>query len=218
MRPTPSDLALCIRAHRSALTDGGTATCDVLLVLGADGIHSATRRTLLNDAAEEYERASQHFKAEELRRSGKVDPVWSGTVAYRATIPLERILALNPHHNAAKIFQNVSPLNTNPRESRTGSLIYPHSVPRREQAHHRVPNLAWGPPALERGSIHSDKRGTIFGGKTSQECSLSEVNMMAGNPKCNRSCRCDEYFHSQVSQYINWLAIVHGRAATSLGN
>ena len=73
--------------------DGTTKTCDVLI--GADGIHSASRHKLLNDVAEHAN--SQEFVKELL---AKVDPVWSGTVAYRAVIPSVKLRAVNPGHTA----------------------------------------------------------------------------------------------------------------------
>lgn len=100
----PSDPSSPITLH---FKDGTTATCDVLV--GADGIHSATRHTLLNIAAQEAEaKNTEDGKkfANELR--GKVDPVWSGSVAYRSVIPKEVLAKINPNHPAMTINQNVS--------------------------------------------------------------------------------------------------------------
>ncbi|KAH8111730.1 FAD/NAD-binding domain-containing protein [Phellopilus nigrolimitatus] len=86
--------------------DGTTATCDVLI--GADGIHSATRHTLLGLAAADAEAdgSDEGRKSAEILR-GMVDPVWSGSVAYRGVIPRERLEKLNPNHRAMKTPQNV---------------------------------------------------------------------------------------------------------------
>lgn len=71
--------------------DGSHATCDVLI--GADGVKSAVRASLVQELAA---RASSAHEAEELRRAA--EPRWSGTSAYRATIPAEMLRALLPGH------------------------------------------------------------------------------------------------------------------------
>lgn len=76
--------------------DGTTATCDVLV--GADGINSSVRRVLLREQA-------HHARAEGRQRDsdnilGSVDPVWTGTLAYTATISAERLREKAPHHRA----------------------------------------------------------------------------------------------------------------------
>lgn len=77
--------------------DGSTSTCHVLI--GADGVHSPTRRTLLELAAQKAETAQDgKGAAAELRQ--KIDPVWSGLTAYRMVISAEKLKALNPHHGA----------------------------------------------------------------------------------------------------------------------
>lgn len=80
-------------------TDGSTATCDVLV--GADGIHSATRKTLLEEAAA----LADPGQAETLR--GLKEPVWSGSVAYRAVVSGEALRRVNPGHRALTTPQNV---------------------------------------------------------------------------------------------------------------
>lgn len=87
--------------------DGSKATCDVLV--GADGIHSATRHTMLERAALDAvaEGGVQSLKrAAQLRMS--IDPVWSGSIAYRALVPFERLIAINPDHGALSTLQSVS--------------------------------------------------------------------------------------------------------------
>ena len=71
--------------------DETIATCDVLI--GADGIHSYTRHKLLKDVAQ---RAESEEEATKLL--AQVDPVWSGTVAYRAVIPCAKLRVVNPNH------------------------------------------------------------------------------------------------------------------------
>ena len=78
--------------------DGTTATCDVLL--GADGIHSATRKVLLNLAASDAEKSGAEDAqktADSLR--GFIDPIWSGAMIYRGVIPREKLEKLNPKHS-----------------------------------------------------------------------------------------------------------------------
>lgn len=87
--------------------DGTTSTCDVLIA--ADGIHSATRHTMLELAAVDAEAdgSEEGKKAAETLR-GMVDPVWSGSVAYRAIVPREKLEKINPNHSAMFTAQNVS--------------------------------------------------------------------------------------------------------------
>jgi len=59
--------------------DGSTATCDLLV--GCDGIKSTIRRQMLEEKA-------QAGRPELL---SMIDPVWTGTIAYRGLIPVERL-------------------------------------------------------------------------------------------------------------------------------
>lgn len=74
--------------------DGETAVCDVLV--GADGLKSAVRKTLMTEKA--------HFAQSEGRRAeaadcfASIDPLWSGTNSYRALIPTDRLRAIYPNH------------------------------------------------------------------------------------------------------------------------
>ena len=78
--------------------DGSSSFCDVLI--GADGLKSAVRRTFL---VEEAELAKSEGKwAEVAKINASVDPVWSGTNAYRALIPAEKLRARNPDHPILK--------------------------------------------------------------------------------------------------------------------
>lgn len=79
--------------------DGTTALADVLV--GADGVKSATRRTLFQSLAKKAEingGKNAAVSAEALRKS--ITPVWTGTVAYRCLIPTERLQKLCPGHRA----------------------------------------------------------------------------------------------------------------------
>ncbi|KDQ56872.1 hypothetical protein JAAARDRAFT_36352 [Jaapia argillacea MUCL 33604] len=78
--------------------DGTTSTCDVLL--GADGIKSAVRRTMLEN---QIAQASPEESRELLER---VPPMWSGTVAYRGLIPRPILEAKWPKHQAFNFAMN----------------------------------------------------------------------------------------------------------------
>ncbi|KAL4266019.1 FAD/NAD(P)-binding domain superfamily protein [Pleurotus pulmonarius] len=67
-------------------SDGSMAECDVLL--GCDGIKSVIRAQMLRDKAQENN---------DRGLLDLIDPVWSGTIAYRGLIPAER---LNEDHRA----------------------------------------------------------------------------------------------------------------------
>jgi salicylate hydroxylase len=74
--------------------DGSVTSCDVLI--GADGLKSAVRRTFLAEKAEWAK--SEEKWAEVANINASVDPVWSGTNAYRALIPADRLRARAPDH------------------------------------------------------------------------------------------------------------------------
>uniref|UniRef100_A0A0W0FYG3 FAD-binding domain-containing protein n=1 Tax=Moniliophthora roreri TaxID=221103 RepID=A0A0W0FYG3_MONRR len=79
--------------ERTVLSDSNPY-CDVLL--GADGLKSAVRRTLLGEKSRWAQSEGRYKEAAELMHS--IDPVWSGTIAYRALIPSERLQARFPSH------------------------------------------------------------------------------------------------------------------------
>ncbi|KAL5499136.1 hypothetical protein ACEPAH_1654 [Sanghuangporus vaninii] len=89
--------------------DGSEAYCDVLI--GADGIHSATRHAMLELVVQELEKKGSEADknlSQTLRSPGKLDPIWTGSIAYRALIPREHLEVLNPSHRAFSGMMNVS--------------------------------------------------------------------------------------------------------------
>lgn len=64
--------------------DGRTAGAD--LVVGADGLRSIIRRSLI----------TAKFPGEKDR----IDPIWSGSIAYRSIIPAETLMQRAPNHPA----------------------------------------------------------------------------------------------------------------------
>ena len=73
---------------RLVFADGTSATCDVLI--GADGVKSAVRATMLNDLAS---RAGDEAQAENLRES--IPPRFSGAISFRAVVPKERLTQIS---------------------------------------------------------------------------------------------------------------------------
>ncbi|KZP18795.1 FAD/NAD(P)-binding domain-containing protein [Athelia psychrophila] len=73
--------------------DGTTAECDVLV--GADGIKSAVRATLVSNLAKEGKITKEE--------ATQPNPVWSGTVVYRNLVPKERLEAQAPGHRALTV-------------------------------------------------------------------------------------------------------------------
>ncbi|KAL6309371.1 FAD/NAD(P)-binding domain-containing protein [Sparassis latifolia] len=74
--------------------DGTTATADVLV--GADGVKSAVRRTAMRELAQ------GKSNAEAAQLLSAAEPRWSGTCAYRTTIPTELIKARLPGHRVLR--------------------------------------------------------------------------------------------------------------------
>ncbi|KAG2159372.1 uncharacterized protein EDB93DRAFT_1115345 [Suillus bovinus] len=74
--------------------DDSTSTTDVLV--GADGIHSAVRKTLFETIGPDVIDPSKirHYS----------DPSWTGTLVYRGTFPAEKLSKLDPHNVALKGF------------------------------------------------------------------------------------------------------------------
>ncbi|KAF9563568.1 FAD/NAD(P)-binding domain-containing protein [Agrocybe pediades] len=74
--------------------DGTQASCDVLL--GADGLKSSVRRSLLGEKAQWAQ--SQNNWSEAADITAMIEPTWSGTNAYRALIPADRLRSRRPEH------------------------------------------------------------------------------------------------------------------------
>ena len=74
--------------------DGTTATCDFLV--GADGVKSAVRASMLEDVAAGLRARGQADDADVVLRA--VKPVWSGTMAYRTAIRTEDVQRRFPNH------------------------------------------------------------------------------------------------------------------------
>ncbi|KAG5731013.1 Salicylate hydroxylase [Termitomyces sp. T112] len=79
--------------------DGSTAKCDILI--GADGIRSAVRRSMLIQQAKKETALGRITESEELINN--IEPVWTGILAYRALIPTERLQAYREAHPEMKI-------------------------------------------------------------------------------------------------------------------
>lgn len=76
--------------------DGTTATADVLI--GADGIKSATRNSMYSRLASKADIVDQAL-ARTLRNFK--DPSWTGTYAYRSLIDAKELLRTSPNHQSA---------------------------------------------------------------------------------------------------------------------
>ena len=74
--------------------DGSTATCDILI--GADGVKSAVRKTMFHEAALWAESQHRNADAAELRNLSELR--FSGVFAYRTLIPASRLSSINPQH------------------------------------------------------------------------------------------------------------------------
>ncbi|KAI8992893.1 FAD/NAD-P-binding domain-containing protein [Trametes punicea] len=72
--------------------DSSNATCDVLV--GCDGIRSVVRRQMLEDHV--YE----HGGKPELL--DLIEPIWSGTIAYRGLVPVDRLKGKDGEHRTIR--------------------------------------------------------------------------------------------------------------------
>ena len=81
----------------SLLFEDGTNTfCDILV--GADGLKSAVRRSLLREKASRAQSLNNWSEAADI--TALIEPAWSGTVAYRALIPADRLRSRQSNHRA----------------------------------------------------------------------------------------------------------------------
>ncbi|KAI0057397.1 salicylate hydroxylase [Artomyces pyxidatus] len=78
--------------------DGSTSTCDILI--GADGLKSVVRSTMMRELAQTAEMNHQLAEAAAIRDC--VRPRWCGVIVYRTLIPSERLLRLSPNHRVFK--------------------------------------------------------------------------------------------------------------------
>ena len=76
--------------------DGSTATCDILI--GADGLKSAVRKAVFEEAATWAESQHRTADATELRDLSNLR--FSGVFSYRALIPAARLSSISPQHRA----------------------------------------------------------------------------------------------------------------------
>ncbi|KAI5119670.1 hypothetical protein M0805_007760 [Coniferiporia weirii] len=178
--------------------DGNTATCDVLI--GADGIHSATRHTLLELAAKDAEAEAEAANSVDGKKMAEtlramVDPVWSGCVTYRAIVPREKLEKVNPSHRALLTFLNYTGKSKN-------VITYPIS-------HGRLINIA---------AVRSwpDKDGTIFEGNTVEPCSKEELieQYVGWEEEVQQLLQCVETASRWAINSLNGLPIsTHDRVA-----
>lgn len=68
------------------------------MLIGADGVKSAVRGTMLQNKAQQARSTGNANEAKELLAA--VDPHWCGTVSYRTIIPAEKLRAYAPNHRA----------------------------------------------------------------------------------------------------------------------
>lgn len=84
--------------------DGSTDETDLLI--GCDGINSVVRRQMLRDAAANFNENGDESIATEILKV--VDPLWSGSYAYRGVFPAASLVKSNPGHRALSKAVNVS--------------------------------------------------------------------------------------------------------------
>ena len=108
-------------------SDGTTAHCDFLV--GADGLKSVVRTGMLRAAAAELHAEGKHADAEETLRG--IAPRWSGTMAYRTTVPADVLRARCPGHRALDAPYVVGRVRSQPRRSAFAHES-PGAVPREE--------------------------------------------------------------------------------------
>lgn len=90
--------------------DNSTATCDILI--GADGLKSAVRKSLLTERSKQAAKAGRLAEAEDFLQ--KINPSWTGIVAYRGLVSAEKLKAYRDAHPDAKIRVPTIPINVSP--------------------------------------------------------------------------------------------------------
>ena len=104
--------------------DGSTATCDILI--GADGLKSAVRKKMFQEAVTWAESQHQVTYAAELRNLS--EPRFSGVFSYRTLIPAARLSSISPQH---RVFSSAVQVRcTLLRVS--DHCVLPYAVPRQE--------------------------------------------------------------------------------------
>lgn len=86
-------------------TDGSIANSDVLI--GADGIRSAVRRSMFQDLIEQGRLPPGLLSPESLHKA--LEPQWSGITVYRSLIQPQKLREISPDHLllSSKIVMNV---------------------------------------------------------------------------------------------------------------
>ena len=76
--------------------DGTSTSCDALV--GADGLKSAVRCSLLGEKAKRAQSENNWSSAADI--TALIEPAWSGTNAYRELVPADRLRSRRPDHRA----------------------------------------------------------------------------------------------------------------------
>lgn len=104
--------------------DGSTATCDILV--GADGIKSAVRGSMLEAMAKNAEDAGDSTKAQDMH--GLIPAKFSGAIAYRTLIPAEKLSGMVSGHPCLSRPMFVSMLPCCERWTRKRLISAIHSI------------------------------------------------------------------------------------------
>lgn len=106
--------------------DGSTGRADI--VIGADGVHSTTRAKMYRLLQSPNQESGSYDKF--------IDPIWSGTYAYRAQVDLVKFKEKYPDHQALdnpRIVRTTCGLILQHQRSTSGRLFYPNAVVGKEQ-------------------------------------------------------------------------------------
>ena len=103
--------------------DGTTETADVLI--GADGIRSVVRAQMFENLRLRRE-LPQHLEDANAYQK-MITPSWTGTVIYRALIPIPRLKAIFPDH---PVLTSTSGVCVSKSDSSCQTLAHPNAVQR----------------------------------------------------------------------------------------